>query len=258
MNMNPAQIEAAGRALAYARRNGFVTETALLELTSDEDAEAVQLGAVEALDDQPTGYSTLTFREQVAPPKPTESFVHGLLMASAIHETGSTYRVPQGLMGARSALLFIMGRSYPDNEEITRKTAVSAILKCELAIELLGRRVPGTMPLTVRNAMADFALHVATFHGPPVARWSDIFGDQEPVVLSVDGHPIQKIPSAAFFVHCLDCLTRLADKLVQGGHRLNAGDRVSVGWGLPALQARAGQHLRIDFPGSQFVEVRLD
>jgi 2-keto-4-pentenoate hydratase len=249
MNINLARIVAAGRALAYARRNGVVTQTALLELTSDEDAEAVQLGAIEAMGDQPAGYSTLTFREQIAPSRQTESFVHGLLIACAIHETGATYRVPQGLLGARPALFFTLGRPYPEEEEITRETAMSAILTCELAIELLGRRVPGSMPLTARTAMADFALHVATFRSTPLLHWPNVFWSDESIVLSIDGHPVQKISCAAFFERCLDSVNSLADALAHAGRRLNAGDRVSTGWGLPALQVLAGQHLRIDFPG---------
>lgn len=257
MNIDLAQIEAAGRALAFARRNGVVTHSALLDLTSDEDAEAVQLGAIAAMGEQPAGYATLTFREQIAPSRQAESFVHGLLIACAIHETGATYRVPQGLLGARPALFFTLGRPYPDGEEITREAAMSAILKCELAIELLGRRVPGSMPLTSRTAMADFALHVATFCSTPLIQWSGVWND-ESIVLSIDGNPMEKIPSAAFFARCLDSVNFLADALARAGRRLNAGDRVSAGWGLPALQVLAGQRLRIDFPGSQILEIQLE
>lgn len=258
MTMDPQQIETAGRALAYARKNGLVIDLALRDITSDEDAEAVQLEAAEAMDDQPKGYSTLTFREQIESSKQADSFVHGLLMAGTIFDTGSVFRVPQGLMGARSAMLFTFGRSYPDKEEITRSTVTSAIIQCDFAIELLGRRVPGSVPLTARIATADFALHVATFRGSPVAGWSDVFWSEEPIVLSIDGHPLQKIASAKFFAHCLDCLGLLADTLAQGGDQLNAGDLVSAGWSLPALQTRAGQNLRIDFPGLEPVEVRLE
>jgi 2-keto-4-pentenoate hydratase len=257
MTMDSQQIETAGRALAHARKNGLLIDLALRDIASDEDAEAVQREAAEAMGDPPRGYSTLMFREQIGSLKQTDSFVHGLLMASAIFDSGSTFRAPQGLMGARSALLFTFGRSYPDKEEITRATVTSAILQCELAIELLGRRVPGSMPLTARIAMADFALHVATFRSSPVAQWSDAFWNERPIVFNIDGHPVQKITSATFFAHCLDCLNLLADTLVQGGRQLNAGDLVSAGWRLPALQVCAGQSLRIDFGGVGFAEARV-
>jgi 2-keto-4-pentenoate hydratase len=258
MTMDPQQIETAGRDLAHARKNGLVINLALRDIASDEDAEAVQLEAAEAMDDQPRGYSTLTFRERIGDLKQADSFVHGLLMANAIFDTGSTFRAPQGLMGARSALLFTFGRSYPDKEEITRTTVTSAILQCELAIELLGRRVPGSVPLTARIAMADFALHVATFRGSPVAQWSDAFWNERSIVFNIDGHPVQKIMSATFLAHCLDCLNLLADTLAQNGRQINAGDLVSAGWRLPALQVCAGQSLRIDFAGLGSVEVRVD
>ncbi|MDR3462381.1 MAG: hypothetical protein P4L76_08715, partial [Beijerinckiaceae bacterium] len=227
-------------------------------IASDEDAEAVQLEAADAMDDQPRGYSTLTFPEHAEGSTQTESFVHGLLLAGTIFDTGSAFRAPQGLMGARAALLFTFGRAFPDEEEITRATATSAILKCDLAIELLGRRVPGSIPLTTKIATADFALHVATFRGAPVVGWADVFATEAPIVFSIDGHALQKIASARFFTHCLDCVSLLAEALAGSGDQLNAGDLVSAGWGLPALQARAGQILRIELPGLDPVEVRLE
>jgi len=210
------------------------------------------------MDDQPKGYSTLSFPENVEGTRQTNSFVHGLLLAGTIFDTGSVFRAPKGLMGARAALLFTIGRLFPDKEEITRSSVTSAILQCDLAIELVGRRIPGSVPLTHQSATADFALHVGTFRGAPITGWSDIFSGEEPIVLSIDGHPLQKIESARFFAHCLNCIGLLADALTKGGDQLNAGDLVSAGWSLPALQTRAGQTVRIDVPGLDPVEVRLE
>jgi 2-keto-4-pentenoate hydratase len=249
-------IEGMGRALANARKAGGLADVSLWALASDEEAEAVQIAARDATNDQTRGYSTILLRERIGT-RHAESFVHGPLMEESLLDNGTPFRAPEGLLGARCALLFTMGRPYPDREAITRRTITEAIARCDLAIDLLGRRVANTRPLTAREATADFALHVATFRGPSIARWSDALWTDTPIVLAIDDTPTHTIAGSALLAHALGCLTRLTEIVSQAGGQLDAGDLVCAGWRLPAMHIRAGHELRVTFAEAGSVVARL-
>jgi 2-keto-4-pentenoate hydratase len=250
------QIAWMGRALAQARRAGTLVDLPLTVLATDAEAEATQIKARDAMDDRPRGYTTLMLRERLGTWQ-ADTFVHGPLMGASVRDAGAPFRVPEGLLGARCALLFTMGRSLPDTEAITRRGVVEAIARCDLAIDLVGRRVPESLPLTSRSATADFALHVATFRGPAVARWSDVLWTDTPIVLAIDGRSIHLIAGSAILAHALDCLARLVEAVSRGGGALDAGALVCAGWRIPARRLRAGQALSVSFADAGSLTVPL-
>jgi 2-keto-4-pentenoate hydratase len=167
--MSPEQIEELGSALAQCRKHGIVADLAVDLIGSNDEAEAVQIAAVEAYGGDPCGYSV-----QATTPLSQRLLgchvpIFGPLLDTDVVESGTSFRLPRGVLGAGCALSFILARPYPTNgEEISRETVSRAIASCRLVIEVLGRRVPGSVPLNTRTATADFALMVVHVQGPRV------------------------------------------------------------------------------------------
>lgn len=247
-----------GHALAQARLNGTLADLPLGEIGSEDEAEAILREAAETFYDTQRGYVTLRLETPVAEGQKVEALIHAPLLTSSIVPPDQPFRVPRGLLGARWGLLFTMGHSYPDHDVISRRTAIAAVVKCELAIHLLGRRVPGGTPLDLRTALADFALHVATVQGPPVTGWSERLGAKDDLMsLAIDGHVVATQEASPFFRNAVDTLAVLAESLAHRGSLLNAGDRVAVGARLPAFQALPGQTITARFGRIGETSVRL-
>ena len=236
-----------GGALADARSRRSRVVLRWPEINSAAAANEIQVAAAEAMDDMQIGYTSLRFCDGRGA-LTGDRLIHGPLLADSLVDDVTPFRLPQGMIGAQYGLLFRMGRSYPRDEEISRRTLMTAVVGCELALVLLGRRLPGSTPLSAENAVADFALHVADVRGPAIVDWPFASRASTIVTLAIDGHVLDRIAFKALFDRAFDGLVGLARSLAARGSQLEADDRAAVGARLPALQVLAGQRVSLAAP----------
>jgi 2-keto-4-pentenoate hydratase len=254
-------IEELGRDLAEARSRGVLVAAPWATrpasyLRSLEEARAVQTAACEAIADAQRGYTTLLLqagREGAC----FDRLVYAPLLAGSLIDPSTAVRLPSGMIGAQVGILFTIGRPYPYREEVSRQTIMTAIVGCELGLVLLGRRLPGSVPLDTTIATADFALHVAHVRGPALDDWQSASRAAAPVGLAIGGNVLERLTLAALLDRALSDVLGLARDLTARGAQLDAGDRTAVGARLPALQVLPGQELRVDVPGLEALDVRL-
>ncbi len=245
-----------GGALADARSRRSRVVLRWPEIHSAAAANEIQVAAVESMDDMPIGYTSLRFCDGRGAPT-GDRLIHGPLLAGSLVDDVTPFRLPRGTVGAQFGLLFRMGRSYPRNEEISRRTLMTAVVGCELTLVLLGRRLPGSTPFNAENAIADFALHVADVRGPAIVNWSFASRASTMVTLAIDGHVLDCIAFKALFDRAFEGLAGLARTLAARGSRLEIDDQAAVGARLPALQVLAGQTVSIVAPGLAPLSVAL-
>ena len=253
-----------GASLVAARRSGTLVAGPWPGIDDEDMAWAVQAAASQAMLEAGTpqiGYATLLLpgRRANVPGGHVHAdrLIHGPLFDDQLVGDRQVVRLPCGMLGAQSCLLLTIGRSYPlKGEEIGRHTAISAVAGCRPALALLGRRSVGPAPLTIPDAIADGALHVATVGGPSL-EWDAVARAQADVAMVVDGHVLARIPLAALFDRAISALVGLALDLAVRGSHLDATDRVTAGARLPALQVLPGQELRLDAGGLGTVATRL-
>jgi 2-keto-4-pentenoate hydratase len=246
--MSPEHIEEFGTALAHYRKLGIVAELRLDRIGSSEEADAVQAAAVEAYGGAPCGYSiqgtTALSRRLICCDEP----IFGPLLDSDVALSGTSFRLPHGMLGAGCALSFVLARPYPlENEDISRDTVSRALASCRPAIELLGRRVPGSMPLNAYTTTADFALSVLHVQGGGVNHWGDLNLAGVHVSARLNGQVVGEGDGGDVLGHPLDAVLWLARALLMRGRELDAGDTVTTGTCTGILQVLPGQTLEADF-----------
>jgi 2-keto-4-pentenoate hydratase len=257
--MSPEQIEELGSALTQCRKHGVVADLPVHLIGSDDEAEAVQTAAVEAYGGDPCGYSvqatTPLSQRLLGCPTP----IFGPLLDTDVVESGTSFRLPRGVLGAGCALSFILARPYPtDGEEISRQTVSRAIASCRLVIEVLGRRVPGSVPLNTRTATADFALLVVHVQGPCVDHWWDLDLSGTQALARLNGVVLAQSGCADVLGDPLEAITWLARALAARGRELEAGDCVTTGTCTGLLQVLPGQTFQAEATGLGKVSVSFE
>ncbi|HEV7257675.1 MAG TPA: fumarylacetoacetate hydrolase family protein [Bosea sp. (in: a-proteobacteria)] len=245
MQANSLDDLAAG--LARNRIAGLVADLRLDGLHSKAEAAAVQTAALDAYADDFAGYVLVGTSELSRRGLGLSSPIFAPLADRALFGDGWRIHLPQGMIGAQCELAFTLGRAYPERgESIDRHSAADAILACQPAIGLLGRRVrPGTE--SELAAIADFALHVATVCGPLVEPADKDSLDRAVMTARIDGKTVVTAKAGTILGHPLEALVWLAQKLARHNRQLNAGDVVTIGSCAPILQVLPGQHLTVEF-----------
>jgi len=221
--MSPEHIEEVGTALAHYRKLGIVAELRLDRILSSEEADAGQAAAVEAYGGAPCGYSiqgtTARSRRLICCDEP----IFGPLLDSDVALSGTSFRLPDGRLGAGCALSFVLARPDPlENEDISRDTVSRALASCRPAIELLGRRVPGSMPLNAYTTTADFALSVLHVQGSGVKHWDlELAGVH--VSARLNGQVVGEGDGGDVLGHPLDVVLWLARALLTRAKRSRRG-----------------------------------
>jgi 2-keto-4-pentenoate hydratase len=257
--MWPDQIEHLGRGLADCRKWGTVVELGLDLMRSDEEAEAVQTAAMEAYGGDPCGYSVQATTPLTQRLLGCSAPIFGPLLDVDVIESNTSFRLPRGVLGAGCALSFILARPYPTNgEEISAQTISRAIVSCRLVIEVLGRRVPGSVPLNRRTATADFALMVVHVHGTPVSNWCDLDLGRLQASARLSGEILANGWARDVLGHPLQAMTWLARKLSARGGELDAGDCVTTGSCTGLLQVLPGQTLQAEATGLGPVSISFE
>ncbi|WP_414474624.1 2-keto-4-pentenoate hydratase [Microvirga sp. M2] len=257
--MSPDQVEELGAALARCRQSGTVSPLRLDRIASAEDAEAVQAAAVEAYGGVQRGYAlratTALSRRLLRCDEP----FFGPLLDSDLALSGGSLRLPYGVLGAGCTLTFAIGEPYPlDDGEISRETASRAVAGCRLAIEVLGRRVPGSVPLNANTATADFGLEVLHVQGPFIGRRGSLDLASKRGSVRLNGELVANGCLRDVLGHPLEAIAWLARLLKARGQGLDAGDFVSTGTCTGLLQVVPGQTFEAEFGGLGSVKVSFE
>lgn len=255
--MKSDELAKLAAALATHRALGLVTDIAIEGIDGPSDAWALQSASLDLFCSDLDGYALVgsnpTCRRSLGLQQP----IFAPIADTAHGPDRSSFHLPRGLIGAQCELVFRLGRVFPaDGETIERAAAANAVLTCQPAIGLIGRRTLHP-PRDDFAASADFALHVATLCGayataPDLAELNRVV-----VTARIDGQEVAQSVAGSVFGHPLDALVWLARELGRQGRRLNAGDIVATGSCTPILQVLPGQRLEADFGPIGRAEVRF-
>ncbi|OAS13245.1 hypothetical protein [Methylobacterium platani] len=246
--MTEEAVRALGRALAAARRTGAVTADpgpGLLDDPAWVQAEAV-LAAGETVRGFTLAATTIRTARALACPEPLAA----PLLASALCEDGAAFRTSRAVLGIGAQYLMVIGRSFPreDEDPGDREALAGAVLSCRIGLQVLGRRLPDSVPLGPASAIADFGLDAAELRGAAIPRWREADLGGTPVTLRLDGHPVAQGAGAEILEsHPLAALAWLAGGLARAGRSLEAGDTVATGSCTGLIRVRPGQRVEGDF-----------
>ena len=129
---------------------------------------------------------------------------------------------------------------------------------CRLAIEILGRRVPGSVPLNALTATADFGLSALHVEGSRVHHLATFDPAKAQVTAKINGRAVSTGSGADVMTHPLEAAVWLANQLRRRGRGLEAGDIISTGTSVGILQVMPGQIFEADFGTLGSVTVTFD
>lgn len=231
--------------LARNRASGTISGLAFAGIVSRQDADEIQLTALQAYSNHVQGYALSGTSAATQRVLGLHQPVFGPIASRDFFHENSRITLPQGVIGAQCELAFIVGNSYPDRHEaVNRETIGQIIVACRPTIGLLGRRVFGARHSDV-IAVADFGLHVATVCGHAVrVDWEQL--DQLEMTAKINGQVVAKARGSAVLGHPLESVAFLARKLAGQRRQIAAGDIVTTGSWTPILQVLPGQTLSVE------------
>lgn len=234
-------------ALATNRALGIVSDIPIAGIDGLADALALQSAALDLFCTDLDGYALVGTNPICRRSLGLQQPIFGPIADNAHGPDRTSIHLPKGILGAQCELVFRLGRAFPaDGEAIDRAAAANAVVTCQPAIGLLGRRTQRP-PRDDFAASADFALHVATLCGPHAISPDLMELDQLVVTARINGQEVARAAAGSVFGHPLDAIVWLARELAPQGRRLNAGDLVATGSCTPILQVLPGQRLEADF-----------
>ena len=151
--------------LASNRTSGTCSALPLSRIASPDAAHAVQAAALVAYDNDFIGYTLIGTSSASRRFLALEAPVFAPIANKSHYTEECRIRLPQGMIGAQCELALTIGAAYPQpGQPIDRVSAAEAIVVCQPAIGLVGRRAPPDIDPQLA-AIADFGLHVATISG---------------------------------------------------------------------------------------------
>jgi 2-keto-4-pentenoate hydratase len=214
--------------LAKCRRGGTVSHLALDRLASRAEAEAFQAAASDALGGEPCGYKIGATSVEVQRLLGCHEPIYSPILSEDVLQSGSTFRIPRGLLGVECEFGFVMSRDFPASAEAADAVR-SAIAECFVGLELVGRRLADDVPLNEVSSIADFALHVAVIRGRPIPDWERYDLATMPVRAVVDGVTVVRSTGGIVLGHPLNALEWLAETLRRRRSSLRNGEIILTG-----------------------------
>jgi 2-keto-4-pentenoate hydratase len=216
--------------LARCRRLGTVSDLPLPELASRAEAEAFQMAAVSAFGGEHCGYKIGATSVEVRRLLGSNEPIYSPISSEDVLQSGSTFRIPRGLLGVECEFGFVMGCDFPASVEASDiATLRSAIAECFVGLELVGRRLADDVPLNEVSSIADFALHVAVIRGRPIPDWRRYDLATMPVRAVLDGVTMARSTGGTVLGHPLNALEWLAETLRRRGCGLRSGEIILTG-----------------------------
>lgn len=246
-------VEGTGERLATARKQRALVGGVAGDLGaigSLGGAEAVQAAAALALDQTRIGWSLAATSDVTRRLLGCTEPVAGPLFAEDTYMSGSSLALRSSMLGIGAQFAFTFGRSYPmEDETVGLESVADAVVSCRLALQILSRRVPDTVPLNTWVATADFGLSDAFVTGTSVEEWRfRALGDTD-IRLLVDGHACAWGRGRDTLGDPLAPLLWLAERLAGRGQVIDAGDVVATGTCTGLVQLTPGRHVSGQFAG---------
>lgn len=245
--MQIERIQVLATKLAGNRASGSISVLSFDDIRNVSDAVAVQSAATAAYTRDVVGYTVIGTSAAACRSLGLDRPVFGTIPVEAFFpDDPSPFRLPQGIIGAQCEFVFTAGAAFLEEQgAIGRRTVEKGILNCRAGIGLVGRRSSGTVPSRFQ-AIADYALHVATICGrhPPHVDVTAL--DTIAVHASIDGNEIVHAPANTVMGHPLNAVVWLANELLKDGIRINPGDIIATGSCTPILQVLPGQRLDVE------------
>jgi len=242
--------------LAKCRRDGTVFLLPLDKLPSRAEAEAFQAAAVSALGGVRCGYKIGATSAEVQRLLSCHEPIYSPILNDHVLPSGSTFRLPPGVLGVECEFGFVMSRDFPAPAEASDAVR-SAIAECFIGLEVVGRRLSDDIPLNEVSSIADFALHVAVIRGRPISDWERYDLATMPVRAVVDGVTVVRSSGARVLGHPLNALEWLAETLGRRGGGLRKGEIILTGTCTGITKVSAGQTFDGRFGDFQPVQVHL-
>lgn len=245
--MTAETLEQLAGALARNRLAGQVSDLPMSLLHSTAEAEDVQAAALDAFDSDFRGYALNGTSRQVRQTLGLAGPIVSAIPEKTFHEGKPRFRLPNGILGAQCELVLTMARTYPDiGETIDRASASSAVIACQPAIGLVGRRTrPGADDGLA--AIADFGFHVATICGHSARHVDPAELGALGMAARIDDRLVASARADTILGHPLEAVVWLAKHLAGQDRTLNADDVVATGSCAPILQVLPGQLLVVEF-----------
>ncbi len=249
--LSDRDIESVGTALGLAYRGGALVGPALdlQRVGSQEEARAVQEAAALAHDGKRSGHALAATTPLTRRLLGCDGPIVGPIFADRILQSGDALSLRPSIIGVGAQLAFVFGRNL-DPEDIRQDDPArlaQAIASCHLALQVVGRRVPDSVPLNSCTAAADLGLAEAFVQGPSVPDWRARLHPQTDIRLRLDGHVCATGRPFGAMGHPLAPIAWLARHLAETGNVIEAGDVVATGSCTGLLQVRPGQVATGDF-----------
>ncbi|MEZ2130106.1 MULTISPECIES: 2-keto-4-pentenoate hydratase [unclassified Sinorhizobium] len=240
-------IDSTAETLAKSRKRETSCDLALDRISSGSEALEIQTAALDALGFERNGYTVVGSSEASRRMLRLTNPVYSSVPSNSYYTSRSELRLPPGMIGAQCELAFTMLRRFPDEgEDITFDNAALAVLGCQPALGLLGRRTKRAYGGDFA-ATADFGFHVATVCGS-YADVRDFRGlDEVEVNAFLFKRTVVSGSATCIFGHPLEAIVWLAKKLAGDGRQLHAGEIVTTGSCTTILEVMPGQHLAAEF-----------
>ena len=228
--------------LAECRREGTVTHLPLHELENRAVAEAFQLAAIRALGGEACGYKIGATSVEVQRLLNCQEPIYGPILRGDVLTSGTTFRIPAGLLGIECEFGFRMGSDFHMSAGTSDTDAMrAAIAECFVALEIVDRRVDAQLPLNESSSIADFALDVAVVRGDSIPDWQRQDLGAMPVRAVLDGVTMASGNGSKVLGHPLNALLWLAEALSKCGEQLRSGDLILTGTCTGITKVEAGQ-----------------
>ncbi len=244
--------------LAQCRRGGTLSFLPLDKLAGRAEAEAFQAAAVGALGGVPCGYKIGATSAEVQRLLSCHGPIYSPILSEDVLQSGSTFRIPRGLLGVECEFGFVMGRDFPTLGEASDIAALrSAISECFVGLELVGRRLADDVPLNEVSSIADFALNVVVIRGQSIPDWARQDLAAMPVRARLDGVAVASGTGAVVLGHPLNALVWLAETLLRRGGRLRTGEMILSGTCTGITKVAPGQTFAGCFADFSPVQVHI-
>lgn len=244
--------------LARCRRGGTVSDLSLDKLASRAEAQAFQAAAVSALGGVPCGYkigaTSLEAQRLLSCGEP----IYSPILSEDVLPSGSTFRIPSGLLGVECEFGFVMAHDFPATAKTSDINALRpAIAECFVGLELVGRRLADEVPLNEASLIADFGLDVAVIRGQPIPDWGRYDLAAMPVRAVLDGISVVRSTGGMVLGHPLNALLWLAETLRRHGGGLRSGETIMTGTCTGITKVSPGQTFAGCFADFSPVQVHL-
>ncbi|HEY7060953.1 MAG TPA: fumarylacetoacetate hydrolase family protein [Chloroflexota bacterium] len=258
--MPDREIESIVEHFWQSRQRGVYFPPEWFDRLSLEDGYAVQLGllarrltAGARLIGWKVGLTSLAMQEQFRVPEP----LFGYMLDDAPHPSGTRFEAARLIApGVENELCLRLGQDLtgPGVDDATARAAVAGVCP---ALELAETRGDFTGQLAV--AIADNIQQRYIVLGPetrPLPPALDLAAVQARV--EINGETVATASGSAVLGQPLRSLVWLANKVVQYGHRLRAGDLVMTGSLTRQFPLAAGTHVRTTIAPLGTVEAHFD